>query len=395
MEWTAWLHRACRRAERWTRRLSGSITRAARGAGRHARRGHLFEPLRLLAVAIGFLTRIPVPKTSIGPGDLRRASAFFPLVGLGVAGVGIAVRAAAEPIWGAGVATVAAVAAMIVVTGALHEDGLADTADGLWGAWDPAGRLAIMRDSRIGTYGTIAIVIAIGLRIGFLLPLGLADFARAVACGHVLGRASTLVLARLLPSPDAGAPAAAPAQVGPASTSPGEVGPASTWPGQAGPASTSPGEVGPASTSAGHSLSNESAAPAARSPEGRPVSATVGAWSTRPPESPRDSTRSSGGGPTHRSPAPRRPGLGASVIGPIGLAGVAMATVVVVATAVVATGALAVVPLVVGLAVCFGCASLFRRRLGGITGDTLGAATNLVDLAVIAAVVALARAGML
>jgi cobalamin synthase len=352
---------------------------------------------------------------SIGPGDLRRASAFFPLVGLGVAGVGIAIRAAAEPIWGAGIATVAAVAAMIVVTGALHEDGLADTADGLWGAWDPAGRLAIMRDSRIGTYGTIAIVIAIGLRVGFLLPLGLADFARAVACGHVLGRASTLVLARLLPSPDAAPPATVAAQVGPASTLPGGVGPASTLPGGVGPASTSPGQVGPASTlpgevgpastlpgqagpgsaSAGHSVSNESATPAARSPEGRPVSATVGAWPARPPESPPESTRSSGGGPSHPSPAPRRPGLGASVIGPIGLAGVAMATVVVVATAVVATGVLAVVPLVVGLAVCFGCASLFRRRLGGITGDTLGAATNLVDLAVIAAVVALARAGML
>jgi cobalamin synthase len=322
---------------------------------------------------------------SIGPGDLRRASAFFPLVGLGVAGVGIAIRAAAEPIWGAGVATVAAVGAMIVVTGALHEDGLADTADGLWGAWDPAGRLAIMRDSRIGTYGTIAIVIAIGLRIGFLLPLGLADFARAVACGHVLGRASTLVLARLLPSPDAAPPA--PAQ--------GHVGPASTSQGRAGPASTSPGDVGPASTSAGHSVSSESAAPAARRPEARPVSATVGNWPARPSESPRESTRSSGGGPIHPSPAPRRPGLGASVIGPIGLAGVATATVVVVATVVVATGALAVVPLVAGLAVCFGCASLFRRRLGGITGDTLGAATNLVDLAVIAAVVALARAGML
>jgi cobalamin synthase len=68
---------------------------------------------------------------------------------------------------------------------------------------------------------------------------------------------------------------------------------------------------------------------------------------------------------------------------------------VVAATVVVATGALAVVPLVVGLAVCLACAGLFRRRLGGVTGDTLGAATQLVDLAVIAAVAALARAGML
>jgi len=90
-----------------------------------------------------------------------------------------------------------------------------------------------------------------------------------------------------------------------------------------------------------------------------------------------------------------RPRLGTSVIGPIGLAGMVTAAVVVGATVVVATGAFAVIPLAAGLAVCFGCANLFRRRLGGFTGDTLGATTQLVDLAVIAAVAALARAGIL
>ncbi len=174
-------------------------------------RGFL-EALRLLLVAVGFLTRIPVPSTDVGADDLRRASAFFPLVGLGVAGVGVAARAGVEPIWGAGVGTIAAIAAMILVTGAFHEDGLADTADGLWGGRDPAARLAIIRDSRIGTYGTVALIIAIALRASLLLPLDLADFARAVACGHVLGRASPLLLARLLPAasdpPAASSPAA-------------------------------------------------------------------------------------------------------------------------------------------------------------------------------------------
>jgi adenosylcobinamide-GDP ribazoletransferase len=69
--------------------------------------------------------------------------------------------------------------------------------------------------------------------------------------------------------------------------------------------------------------------------------------------------------------------------------------VVVIGTAVAATGALAVVPLMVAVGVSLGCAAVFRRRLGGFTGDTLGAATQVVDLAVIAAVAALARAGML
>jgi adenosylcobinamide-GDP ribazoletransferase len=291
-----------------------------------------------------------MPRTRIAPDDLRRASALFPLVGLGVAGVGIATRAAVAPLWGPGVATVAAIAAMIVVTGAFHEDGLADTADGLWGGWDPPARLAIMRDSRIGTYGTVALVIAIGLRAGLLLPLGLADFARAVACGHVLGRASTLLLARLLPV--AGVQAATGPPV--AGGSPGipprrEVADDPPVPGDGGSTAGSVAAQAPLSEDGG----------------------TGGAM---------------GDG---------RPRLGASVVGPIGAGGILLAVVVVAATVVVAAGALAVVPLGAGLAVCLACAGLFRRRLGGLTGDTLGAANQIVDLAVIAAVAALARAGLL
>ena len=289
------------------------------------------EPLRLLAVAVGFLTRVPVPRTEIGSDDLRRASAWFPLVGLGVAGVGVAVRAAAEPIWGAGVGTVAAVAAMILVTGAFHEDGLADTADGLWGGWDPAGRLAIMRDSRIGTYGAVALILVIALRIGLLLPLGLADFARAVACGHVLGRASTLLLARFLPS----APPSPPA---------------------------------PGLSAARDPLSARSARP------GVPPAAT---------------------GVSGEALAGRRPRLGASVVGALGPWGVGAASAVVAATVGLAARAWAPIPLAAGLIVCLGCAKLFRRRLGGITGDALGAANQLVDLAAVAAIAALARAGLL
>src|SRR6266498_4737757 len=154
-------------------------------------------PFRGLWVAVAFLTRLRVPWAaapsadatgadapagggSLGAGELHRASVWFPLVGLVVAGVGVAFRAAAEPLWGGAVATIVGLAAMVAVTGALHEDGLADSADGLWGGWDPAGRLAIMRDSRVGTYGVMAVVTVLALRTALLLPLGLADFARAV-----------------------------------------------------------------------------------------------------------------------------------------------------------------------------------------------------------------------
>jgi adenosylcobinamide-GDP ribazoletransferase len=292
-------------------------------------RGSL-EPLRLLVVAVGFLTRIPVPSIDVGADDLRRAAALFPLVGLGVAGVGIAARAAVEPIWGAGVATIAAIAAMIIVTGAFHEDGLADAADGIWGGRDQASRLAIMRDSRIGTYGTAALIIVIALRVSLLLPLGLAEFARAVVCGHVLGRASTLLLARLLPAASRSLPAA-------------------------------------------NGTLTASGAPAASSATGAlPTAEALGEGL-------------SGG----------RPRLGASVVGALSTREVTAAVVVVAATLGLAARAWAPIPLAAALIVCLGCARLFRRRLGGITGDALGAANQVVDLAAIAAIAALARAGLL
>ncbi|PSO51994.1 MAG: hypothetical protein BRC31_05620 [Actinobacteria bacterium QS_5_72_10] len=118
-------------------------------------------PLRLLAAAVALLTRLPAGG-EVSPTDLPRATAAFPAVGALVAGVAVAVRAGGEPLVGTSAATVAAVLAVVAVTGALHEDGLADVADGLWGARDPAARLAIMRDSHVGAYGVIAPVRAPG-----------------------------------------------------------------------------------------------------------------------------------------------------------------------------------------------------------------------------------------
>ncbi|MFP5308335.1 MAG: adenosylcobinamide-GDP ribazoletransferase [Actinomycetes bacterium] len=160
----------------------------------------LGEGARLLAFATGFLTRLPVPRTEVRDGDLRRASALFPFVGLLVAAVGVAAWAAVEPFWGAVVATVVAVGVEVAVTGAFHEDGLADVFDGVWGGWTPQRRIEIMRDSRLGTYGTAALVGALSLRVAMLVPLDLAWFARATVLGHVVGRASIPVMVRLLPA---------------------------------------------------------------------------------------------------------------------------------------------------------------------------------------------------
>ena len=147
--------------------------------------------------AVGFLTRIPVGGARLAPGQLGRAALFFPAVGLLVGGVAAGVRAGAGVVLPDAPATVLALLAAIIVTGGLHEDGLADTADGIGAHADRARRLEIMRDSRIGVYGALALAGALLFAFAALAPLDAADFARAVLCAHVLARWSALPQALL------------------------------------------------------------------------------------------------------------------------------------------------------------------------------------------------------
>ena len=97
------------------------------------------------------------------------------------------------------VSSVLAVAAAVLLTGAFHEDGLADTADGLGGGLDRAKRLSIMKDSRIGTYGACALVLSLALRITALhaLPVSIATFA--LICSHTIGRTLAVIAMYALP----------------------------------------------------------------------------------------------------------------------------------------------------------------------------------------------------
>ena len=103
--------------------------------------------------ALRFLTIVLVPSSdaAFGPDWLSRCAKYFPAVGICVGLVSAAVLVLAGAIWGPVIAALFAVAASIAVTGALHEDGLADTADSFGGGWSVEKRLAIMKDSRIGT----------------------------------------------------------------------------------------------------------------------------------------------------------------------------------------------------------------------------------------------------
>ncbi len=117
-------------------------------------------------VALALLTRVPLPRLPDAAfARQAQASWAFPLVGLvigaiaaGAAGIALSMGL---PVW---IAAGLALTAQIVTTGALHEDGLADTADGFWGGRSVERRLEIMKDSRIGTYGVLALVLSVGLR---------------------------------------------------------------------------------------------------------------------------------------------------------------------------------------------------------------------------------------
>ncbi len=157
--------------------------------------------LGLVALAIAFLTRIPVPvPADPGAGALGRAARWFPAVGL-------AVGAAGGGVWAAGIlaglpplaAAALAVGAQLLLTGALHEDGLADVADGLGGGADRARALEIMRDSRIGAYGALALAVALLLRTGALAGLSPGAGAAALAVAGALGRAGIVAALATMP----------------------------------------------------------------------------------------------------------------------------------------------------------------------------------------------------
>lgn len=155
---------------------------------------------RDLRVAIAFLTRIPADDGRILDADgLSRAASWFPVVGLLVGGVVGGVRVLADLALPAGPATVLAIAAGILLTGAFHEDGLADIADGV-GAHVPRERkLEILRDSRVGTYGALAVALPLLLAYACLTPLDGEAFVAAAVTAHVLGRWSGLPHSRLAP----------------------------------------------------------------------------------------------------------------------------------------------------------------------------------------------------
>ncbi len=154
--------------------------------------------------ALQFLTRLPVPDPGWEEGRLDRAAKWFPLAGAVVGAVCAAVFIVAK-LCGLELvpALVLAIGSGVLVTGALHEDGLADTADGLGGGQTRARRLAIMKDSTIGTYGALALIISFALRVSFYGDIFASDIIRTAGpvfiAAHMISRGAMLVIIWSLP----------------------------------------------------------------------------------------------------------------------------------------------------------------------------------------------------
>ncbi|HEY0713939.1 MAG TPA: adenosylcobinamide-GDP ribazoletransferase [Polyangia bacterium] len=121
-----------------------------------------------LRAAIMLLSRLPVGRGDLSPAARRWASAWFPLVGAALAATAGVVADLVTPALGSFLAAVLALGVFAALTGALHEDGLADTADALGGARDRAQIFVILKDSRHGTYGVLALALVLLIRLGAL-----------------------------------------------------------------------------------------------------------------------------------------------------------------------------------------------------------------------------------
>lgn len=139
--------------------------------------------------AVMFFTRIPVPRwVRYSPEKLNQSSAWFPLVGWLVGAVAAGTYLVTRPLFGDLLALLLSLAATVLLTGAFHEDGLADVCDGFGGGWNRQQVLSIMKDSRLGTYGAVGLALVLALKITALHGLPRTWTAGVMLIAHVISR---------------------------------------------------------------------------------------------------------------------------------------------------------------------------------------------------------------
>lgn len=156
------------------------------------------QQLNLFWIALAFFTRIPVPaSTEFSQANLNNASRYFPAVGWLIGGICALVCFVSMTVFSIEIAVLISMVASLFLTGCFHEDGLADSADGMGGGWTVEQKLTIMKDSRIGTYGAAALWAA--LTIKFVALSQLSNPVLALVIAHPLSRIVPTVLIRCMP----------------------------------------------------------------------------------------------------------------------------------------------------------------------------------------------------
>ncbi len=148
--------------------------------------------MRTLLSAVSFLTVVPVGRTLVPPG---RAAALFPFVGAIIGAAGAGIYFALSQALPSTIASLAVVVFWTAITGVLHEDGLADVADAMRAGRSQAKMLAILKDSRIGTYGAVAIVVSIVARWQALEHLAVGRILEIMIASQAVPRAAIVALA--------------------------------------------------------------------------------------------------------------------------------------------------------------------------------------------------------
>lgn len=158
------------------------------------------EWLRLFLTAIQFLTRLPVPEwIQASEETLGKATKFFPLVGVMVGASGALTFWLLLHLLPQSAAVLCAIIFTAFITNGFHEDGLADTFDGFGGGWTREQALEIMRDSRLGTYGAMALIFLILGKYSFLSTLAPGQVCRWLIVAHTASRWTVLPLCAWLP----------------------------------------------------------------------------------------------------------------------------------------------------------------------------------------------------
>ncbi len=155
---------------------------------------------KLFAASIMFLTRLPTPRrlTAAYP-NVNNLAIYFPIVGAVVGVIGAGVFLAAKHFFPQEIAVVLSMIATVLTTGAFHEDGFADMCDGFGGGWTKEQVLTIMKDSRIGTYGTIGIGAMLCLKFLLLKNMSPAFITLSLVAGHMFSRSIPIAMCHFLP----------------------------------------------------------------------------------------------------------------------------------------------------------------------------------------------------